>query len=74
MPVVAPETRICPIDGTIIQRGKRGPLGTYCSNACRQAAYRHRHPLGERFLRDLGLPTDLAHISLMEMLTREDRG
>lgn len=36
----------CPVDGTPVDTlsGRRGPSGTYCSNACRQKAYRDRQP------------------------------
>lgn len=37
---------LCPVDGKPIDAlsGRRGPSGTYCSNACRQKAYRGRQP------------------------------
>lgn len=36
----------CPVDGTPVDTlaGRRGPSGTYCSNACRQKAHRDRQP------------------------------
>ena len=37
----------------------------YCRPACRQAAYKRRHPLGEHLIRDMGLA---GRPSLMELL------
>ena len=69
---VAPDRR-CPIDGTPLQRGERGPWPTYCSHACRQKAYeqRHRYPLGAVTLATWGIDD----VSLLSMLTagRSDR-
>lgn len=44
--------------------GQPGPERTYCSHACRQAAYEARHPLGSRTLAEAGIED----VSLLELL------
>jgi hypothetical protein len=55
----------CPVCGRPIQQASMGRPRVYCRPACRQAAYKRRHPLGEHLIRDMGLA---GRPSLMELL------
>jgi len=45
----------CAVCGMSFMRADVGRPRITCSNACRQEAYRRRHPLGWQLLRDLGI-------------------
>jgi hypothetical protein len=57
----------CPACGDEVESpGKRGPKRVYCNDACRVMAWRrrHRHDLGEEFLKAWGIED----VSLMREL------
>ena len=46
----------CTVCGTRFMRASSGRPRITCSHACRQDAYRRRHPLGWRMIAELELP------------------